>query len=146
MIKRLAMLATLTLMTGCAGIESRVVKGEVQTTIDQDPTRRGFIEAIGIGASDPALPTKTQRMALARDAAIVKAQYELLSMIKGVELEGGITVDRALEKESSLKTRLKETVRGAEILKSEFTADGGCVVTLRLPTKRLEVAMGARVR
>lgn len=143
-MKRLVVLAVLGLMTGCAGIESRVKKGQMQETINQDPVRWRFVEAIGIGASDPALPSVTQRKALARDAAIVKAQYELLSMIKGVEVEGGITVDRALEKDSSLKTRLKETIRGAEILKSEFTSDNGCVVTLRLPTKRLETVLGLR--
>jgi len=63
-------------------------------------------------------------------------------MVKGVELEGGIRVDQALEKDSSLTTRLKETIRGAEVLKTEFTSDNGCVVTLRLPKKRLAKLMG----
>ena len=129
-------------VSGCAGVESRVRGGKVPQTLDQKPVRGGFIEAIGIGASDPALPTETQRRSLARDAAIVKAQYELLAMVKGVELEGGIRVDRALEKDSNLATRLKETIRGAEVLKSEFTTDNGCVVTLRLPKKRLAKLMG----
>jgi len=129
--------------SGCGGVKSRLnSRRQVQNTIDQRPNRSAFIEAIGIGASDPALATDTQRKALSRDAAIVKAQYELLSMVKGVQLEGGITVDRALEKDSTLEARLRETIRGAEILKSEFTADNGCVVTLRLPKKRLEKLMG----
>lgn len=131
---------------GCAPVKSRLVQGQVQGTIDQRPARGAFIEAIGIGASDPALPTDTQRKALARDAAIAKAQYELLSMIKGVELEGGIKVSRAIETDGTLETRIKDTLRGAEVLKSEFTADGGCVVTLRLPRARLETMMGARFR
>ena len=130
------------LLTGCGGVTSRVRQGRVPATLDQTPEHRDYIEAIGIGASDPALPTETQRRALARDAAIVKAQYELLAMVKGVELEGGIRVDRALEKDSNLATRLKETIRGAEVLKSEFTTDNGCVVTLRLPKKRLAKLMG----
>jgi len=133
-------------LTGCAGVESRVRQGQVQGVIDQAPDRRSYVEAIGIGAADPALPTDTQKKALSRDAAIVKAQYELLSMVKGVELEGGVTVDRALETDSSLEARLRETIMGAEILKSEFTADNGCVVTLRLPKRRLEAMMGVRFR
>ncbi|MDD5657985.1 MAG: hypothetical protein PHF00_12110, partial [Elusimicrobia bacterium] len=118
---------------------SRVSHGRVQETIDQKPERAGFFESIGIGASDPALSTETQRKALARDAAIVKAQYEMLSLIKGVQIEGGVTVDRALEVESRLEAKLLQTIRGASIMKSEFTKDNGCVVTLRLPKEKLEL-------
>jgi len=132
-------------MTGCSGVVSRVHKGRVGDVIDQKPDRRGFIETIGIGASEPTLPTETQRKALSRDAAIVKAQYELLSMVKGVELEGGITVSQAMEKDSLLAARVKNSIRGAEVIKSEFTSDGGCVVTLRLPKYKLEEGLGAGV-
>jgi len=125
-------------LAGCNGVVSRVHKGHIGDVIDQKPDRGSFFETIGIGASDPALATETQRKALSRDAAIVKAQYELLSMVKGVELEGGVTVSQAMEKDSLLAARVKDSIRGAEVLKSEFTADGGCVVTLRLPKDRLE--------
>ena len=143
-MRRIAFLALTALLAGCGGVTSRVKQGHVPAVIDQKPEHHGYIEAIGIGASDPTLPTETQRKSLARDAAIVKAQYELLSMVKGVELEGGIRVDRAIEKDSNLETRLKETIRGAEILKSEFTTDNGCVVTMRLSKKKLAKLMGVQ--
>ena len=143
-IRRMGLLAATAALAACSGVQSRLHDGKVQNTIDQRPSRGGELEAIGIGASDPALASDTQRKSLARDAAIVKAQYELLSMVKGVTLEGGITVDRAIEKDSSLETKIQETIRGAEIVKSEFTADNGCVVTLRLPKARLERMMGVR--
>lgn len=148
---RLAVLAVLiaSLMTGCGGVQSRVRKGQVQSVIDQEQNHHGYIEAIGIGASDPGLASDTQRKSLARDAAIVKAQYEMLSMVKGVELEGGYTVERAIEKDSSLESRIQATIMGAEILKSEFTADNGCVVTMRsrdAPRRRPAAASGARWR
>jgi len=129
-------------MTGCGSVQSRVQKGQVQNVIDQKQDHYGYIEAIGIGASDPTLASDTQRKSLARDAAIVKAQYEMLSMVKGVELEGGYTVERAIEEDSSLESRLQATIQGAEILKSEFTTDNGCVVTMRLPKSRLQKMMG----
>jgi hypothetical protein len=142
---RPAALAVLTasLLTGCSAVQSRVQKGQVQSVIDQNPNRRAYIEAIGIGASDPELKSDTQRKSLARDAAIIKAQYELLSMVKGVELDGGYTVERAIEMDSSIESRLTETIKGAEILKSEFTADNGCVVTMRLPRSSLQDMLGA---
>ena len=70
--------------------------------------------------------------------------YSQQKHIKGVTLEGGITVDRAMETDSSLETKIRQTIQGAEIVKSEFTADNGCVVTLRLPKRRLEQMMGVR--
>ena len=138
-------LATACLLAGCGGVTRRVHGGTVDGTIDQTPDRRSYLESIGIGASDPSLPTDTQRKALARDAAIVKAQYEMLSMIKGVQLEGGVTVRRALEADSALVARVNDAISGAEIRKSEFTADGGCVVTIRLPKSALEHALKAEV-
>ncbi len=144
-IKTVGLLAV-AMLAGCGGVTRRVHDGSVDRVIDQTPIRGSYIEAIGIGASDPELDTDTQRMALARDAAIVKAQYELLSMIKGVRLEGGVTVSRALETDSTLAARVDDVIRGAEIRKSEFTADNGCVVTLRLPRRRLERMMGVRLQ
>ncbi len=43
-----------------------------------------------------------------------------------------------------LAARVNDAIRGAEIVKSEFTKDNGCVVTLRLPKSRLEALMGVR--
>jgi hypothetical protein len=130
--------------SGCSGVVSRVHQGQVGETIDQRPESRGYFEAIGIGASDPALPTVTQRKALARDAAIVKAQYELLSLIKGVALEGGVSVSQAMEKDSLLAAKVNALLRGAEVRKTEFTTDNGCVVTMRLPKSRLDGEFGGR--
>ena len=134
------------LLAASGGPQSRVQKGQVQNTIDQAADKGTYFEAIGIGAADPAITTDTQRKALSRDAAIVKAQYEMLSMVKGVQLTGGITVARSIETNSDLETHIKQVIAGAEIVKSEFTADNGCVVTLRLKKSRLEELMGAKFK
>lgn len=130
---------------GCSG--AKLVKGgAVVDDIEQNMVTRKEIVAIGIGASDPSLPTDTQRKSLARDAAIVKAQYELLSLVKGVQIEGGITVSRAIEQDSALEARIKDVIKGAEITRTQFTKDGGAVVTLRLPKSRLEKLMGVKFK
>lgn len=136
--------AAAVLLSACAQVPGRVHRGQVDAVLDQKPDAGDFFVTIGIGGSDPKLATDTQRKALARDAAIVKAQYEMLSMIKGVTLKGGIKVERALEEDSVLETQINEAIKGAEIVKSEFTADNGCVVTLRLPKSRLERQMGVQ--
>ena len=134
------------LFAACGGVQSKVKKGEVVQTIDQQAVAGGYIEAIGIGGADPSLPNTTQRRSLSRDAAILKAQFEMLSMVKKVEVEGGTTVEDAISKDSALESRLKETLSGAEVVKTEWTNDDGCVVTLRIPKKRLEALMGVKFK
>jgi hypothetical protein len=123
---------------GCGGGSSSYVKkGEIQTTINQEAESSRYIQALGIGAADATLKNETQRRATSRDAAIVQAQYEMLSYVKGVQLEGGITVEKAMETDSKLESYLKEMIKSAEIVKSEWTNDDGCVVTMRLDKKKL---------
>ena len=124
-------------LIGCGGSTSYVKKGEIQKTIDQKSESSRYIEALGIGAADDTLKNTTQRRATSRDAAIVQAQYEMLSYVKGVQLEGGMTVEKAMETDSKLETYLKEMIKGSEIVKNEWTNDDGCVVTMRLDKKKL---------
>ena len=134
----LAVLAGIPLaLTGCGGSKDYVRKGEIDRTIVQQPTQKNFIETIGIGAADSSLTNDTQRQATSRDAAIVQAQYEMLSIVKGIEVDGGITVQKAMETDSQLETNVKAIIKGAEIVKTEWTKDDGCVVTLHLDKKRL---------
>lgn len=133
-----AVLGALLLMSGCGGVPHRVHDGKVDGVIDQKSFTGDYVYAIGVGASDPTLKSDTQRKALARDAAIVKAQFEMLSYLKGVTLKGGVKVSRAMEDDSSIESFLHELIRGAEIVRSEFTSDSGCVVTIRLPGAELD--------
>lgn len=127
-------------VAGCSHSNSYVKKGEIQKTITQQAENSRYIEALGIGAADSTLTNGTQRKATSRDAAIVQAQYEMLSYVKGVQLEGGITVEKAMETDSKLESYLKEVIKDAEIIKTEWTNDDGCVVTLRLDKKKIEGA------
>lgn len=139
----LVLLAAVVFVAGCSR-NTFVKKGQIDDVLEQDSATRKYVESIGIGAADQSLSSQTQRRSTSRDAAIVKAQYEMLSMVKGVEIEGGITVSRAIEQDSTLEARLKDTIRGAEIIKTEFTSDDGAIVTMRLPKKRLSKMMGVK--
>jgi hypothetical protein len=147
-MKRIVVLAVAGLVfAGCGGgKKSYVKKGEIQQTLDQESIQKNFIEAIGIGAADASLTNKTQRKATSRNAAIAAAQYEMLSMVSGVNLEGGITVSKAVETDSQLKTKIDAAIKGAEIVKTEWTGDDGCVITLRLDKKRLQEMMGVKFK
>ncbi|HCJ67409.1 MAG TPA: hypothetical protein DHV62_08845 [Elusimicrobia bacterium] len=133
-----------TFLIGCAAKSEFIKGGEIKRTISTEAVGEDYITAIGIGAADPAIENKTQKMATSRNAAIVQAQYEMLTVIKGVKLEGGITVEKAMETDSFLSSKVDAEIKGAEIIKTEWTADDGCLVTLRLPKNRLK-AMGLKM-
>ncbi len=142
----LVTVAAVSLLVGCGGNKSYVKKGEIERTLEQESVQKRYLEAIGIGAADSTLTNSTQRRATSRNAAIVAAQYEMLSMIKGIDLEGGIRVERAIETDSVLQTKISAAIKGAEIIKSEWTNDDGCLVTLRLDKKRLQDQMGVKFK
>lgn len=129
-------------LSGCNSVPYRVHDGKVDTVLEQKTTTGEFFYAIGMGAADPALKSDTQRKALSRDAAIVKAQYEMLAYLKGVTLKGGIKVSRAMEADSTIESNIEQLIKGAEIVRSEYTEDNGCVVTIRLPAEEVYGGVG----
>lgn len=141
--------SAMVLVLGLAGCGSKSVAlkdGELKNTIEP-PTQSGeWIEAMGIGAADPALPTSTQRRATSRNAAVVDAQYQLVAKLKGVTVEGGITIEKAMETNSRITASVNNMVKGAEVTKIEWTNDDGCVATVRLNKKAVEQELGMKLQ
>ncbi|MDD5131614.1 MAG: hypothetical protein PHH44_03040 [bacterium] len=125
------------LLAACSGVQTHTKGGEIKKTLEGEIQDTDFIQTIGIGAADQKMDNKTQKMATSRTAAITMAQYEMVGVIKGLQIEGGITVSQAMEKDSKITALVNESVKGAEVIKTEWTADDGCIVTLRLSKKRL---------
>ena len=73
-------------------------------------------------------------MELAGYDAIAVGDQDLYSggFMEALRLEGGITVEKAIETDSVLATRLNSVIKGAQVVRSEWTSDDGCVVVLRL--------------
>lgn len=67
-------------------------------------------------------------------------QYNLLSLVKGMKLEGGVTVEKAIETDSILATKIDGAVKGAQIVMSGWSNDDGCVVSLKLSKGALKAA------
>jgi len=134
------------LLAACGGVKNNVKNGEISKTLDEQAVQKNYIESIGIGAADATLQNSTQRRATSRNAAIVAAQYEMLSMIKGIDLQGGIRVEKAMETDSVLQTKVDAAIKGAEIVKTEWTNDDGCVVTVHLEKRRLQDMMGVKFK
>jgi hypothetical protein len=129
------------LAAGCSSSpdKSTVSKtGEVEREWVEEGVTKNYVFARGLGAADQTLENKTQRMATSRNASIVNGQYNMLSFVKGISLEGGVTVEKAIETDSVLATKINAVIKGAQVVRTEWTSDDGCVVVLRLPKKVLK--------
>ena len=143
MKKTLALVVLSLFALGCStkNIKGTVSdKGEIEKEWVEEGVTKNYIFARGIGAADQTLENKTQRMATSRNASIVNGQYNMLSFIKGVNLEGGITVEKAIETDSVLATKIDSVIKGAQVVRTEWTSDDGCVIVLRLSKSALKEA------
>jgi len=133
------------LAAGCGGGSQALQGGQLKQTIELE-AQKDFIEAMGIGAADPNMATATQRKATSRNAARVDAQYQLVAKIKGVQIEGGITVSKAMETDSKISATVDNMVKGAEETKVEWANDDGCVVWLRVNKKDIAKETGLKLQ
>ena len=131
-------------LCGCAGMPAQE---QASRPFDDSGVidSRDRLEAVGIGAPNPILPSETQRKATAREAALIKARYELSSAVRALVLKSGITLGAAIEVDPSLEDRIKQAIADTKI-HSEFTPDDGCIVKLRLSKSKLAEYLGVRFK
>jgi hypothetical protein len=132
-------------LAGCGPSSNAIKNGELQQTIEQTQDQGKFIEVMGIGAADPNMKTATQRKASSRNAATVDAEFQMVKKLKGVTVSGGITIEKAMETDSKIATTVNDMVKGMETVKTEWTSDDGCVVTMRLAKNIIEKQMGIKL-
>lgn len=92
----------------------------------------GWIETTGLGAP-PAKSSAGQGKAMAQRAAQVVAYRNLLEIVKGVRVDSETLVENYMVKSDVIKTQVSGFVRGAQVTKTDFQADGGAEVTVRMP-------------
>lgn len=126
------------LLAGCASSKTVTKEGEIAKTWEQEQVQKNYIEVRGIGAADSALANTTQRRATSREAALIDAQTKILEIVKGLEIEGMGTVSKALLTDQELNKKVSGAIKGALELKTEWTSDDGCVVTMRLDKRVLK--------
>ena len=133
------------LLAGCGSKSAALKNGELKQTIEQTQDQGKFIEVMGIGAADPAMKTATQRKASSRNAATVDAEFQMVKKLKGVTVSGGVTIEKAMETDSKISTTVNDMVKGMETVKTEWTSDDGCVVTMRLSKDIIEKQLGIKL-
>lgn len=91
-----------------------------------DALTEGLVEATGMGTVDSAKArNKIQAKLLAKRAAIVDAQRNLLEMIEGVRVTSGTTVKDAQLESDLIANRVKGLLKGAFTTNENIIEDGG---------------------
>mgnify|MGYP001570336698 CR=1 FL=1 len=123
---------------GCKHVDrSLTKKGEIKQewgSLDDEK----FIRVRGIGAAPTEAKDATQARGMARNSGLVAARYELLGRLKGLKLEGGLTVSQLIQTDAAIQERADAVIRGAEEVSVEWTGDGGAVVVLQVPRSAVE--------
>ncbi len=141
MKKLFAVLVVAVLFYGCASstIKTGVSKeGEIEMKWSGQNITKNYVFARGMGAADQKLENKTQRQATSRRAAETDAYYQLTATVKGLEIEGGMTVEKAILTDGLLSTNVNASIKGATMVQEDYTSDDGCVVVLRLSKQAMK--------
>ncbi len=124
-------------LSGCASVPRATQGGRLLDIWSQVSTKES-LRVRGICTATDWAKGRTSRRATSRNAALVAARYELLGVIKGVKLEGGVTMAQLMEKDSLIREIANEVVSGGDEVLTEWLPDDGCVVTLELKRSKVE--------
>lgn len=100
---------------------------EQQVQIDWTKGADSDITAVGISRPDP------RGVAMAREAAIMAAQRNLVGAVQGMQIDSVTTMRDLVIANDEVNRRISGTLRGAQILEEHPTEDGGYYVKMRVP-------------
>jgi len=138
------------MLSGCAADTAHTKGAKANDTMKNEQIDKKIIEVRGMAAADLNMENEMQRKATSEQAAIVDAQYKLTTMIKGVKLEGGNTIEKAMLTDSVIAATVNAEIKGAEIVSTEWTRNkekevDGCIVVMRLDLNGLAKRVGFKL-
>lgn len=104
----------------------------VKAHVEWNKGEANDIQALGIGMA-PAGSNHTRGKVLARRAAIVDAQRNLLEYINGVSLDADTKVENLAVGSDVIRTQVSGIIRGAKIVSERYNTDGSYEIVLSVP-------------
>lgn len=108
------------------------LSADIKAVIDWTKGDESNVTAIGIGVPNPKL-SETQGNVLARRAAIVDAQRNLLEIIKGVQVDAETLLEDMMVSSDVVRSKVSGLIRGAVIIDEGRNPDGSYVVKMGIP-------------
>lgn len=90
----------------------------------------GYVTAKGIGVPPPNSVSLAQARAMAVRAATVDARRNLLSVMKGVQIDAQTTVQNAMIADDTVVERVRGYLQNSQILDTAYMSDGSVEVTV----------------
>lgn len=125
------------MIAGCAGVP-RATKGGALKDLWGSISTKDYIRTRGIGVPPLGATGRTHRRGASRSAALGMARYELLAIVSGVKLSGGVTIAQLAERDSLIRELADDLVKGAHEVLTEWTETDDCVVTLEMRKSTVE--------
>lgn len=129
--KGMLMALAVVLFAGCAGTTRSMSKGQVKD-VWKEASDKNYIRTRGMGAAPEGVSDLTQRRGMSRNAALVAARYEMLQVIKGLRVTGGLTVEKLIQTDGRIAEVADKIVAGSEEVQTEWGKGDGCVVLIQL--------------
>lgn len=123
------------------GIKAAPVFAETSTIVNVNVTQNyvnwekgadSDVVAIGIGLP-PQNAVGAQGKVLARRAAVVDAQRNLVETINGVQVDAETTVENLMVSSDVVKSKVSGVLKGAQIIGEKYNDDGSYQITMRVP-------------
>lgn len=128
-ISLVAFVAALTLVTPCAfgdNVVQQFTDGNVDWT-------NMIVTAKGIGAPPANAANMAQARAMARRAAIVVAQRNLLEIVKGVRIDSQTLVKDFMTQSDIIRSQVSGVVRGSRLIDVAYMSDSSVEATVAMP-------------
>lgn len=121
-----------------------VVTVEQKTQVNWEKGADSEVVAMGIGLP-PQNAVGAQGKVLARRAAVVDAQRNLVETINGVQVDAETTVENLMVTSDVVKTRVAGLIKGATIVSEQQNPDGSYSVIMRVPIYGVSGSLGAAI-
>ncbi len=138
---KIVLVGLVVVLSGCGHQSQFLTKdGDLTDTWSAVSTRE-FVKSVGIGVAPADIKDRTRRRGIARNAALVNARTEMIAFLRGVRIRGHLDVSRLAEQRDMVRQIVDATVAGAETERTEWTADDGCVVVLRIERSKISTGI-----
>lgn len=139
-MKKLLLLAAVVLLAACSGMSSAVKKGDIAPNFNDTKVDSKYLWVRGFGAVNPQHSTTSQKRIMSREAAIAHGYQRAAEYIYGAGVTSDVKVKDAVAQDSTINSKVTGLVKGMEVYETEYLADDGAAVTMRLSLKKLKDA------
>ena len=115
------------------------VSQQVQNAVNWNQGKNSDIIAVGISRPD------SRGMALAREAAVMAAQRNLISIAQGLQINSETTMRDLIIESDVVNRNITGVLRGAQIVEENSLSDGGYYVKMRVPLYGISGSVAAAI-